>query len=111
MYLPYVIQYNRKDERAKTKYAEVARNLGYEGDDIEVIDQLIDKIREMNNEFGIDLNLKDHGVPADEFEAKKEKIAEAAVADACTPTNPREIDKDTMIKLLEHIYEGKDVDF
>lgn len=112
MYLPYVIQYNRKDERALRKYADIVRNLGYEGDDdLALTDILIDKIRELDKEFGIHTNLKDFGIPEEEFNAKKANIAKEAVGDACTLFNPRKIEPEAMEKLLECIYYGKDVDF
>ena len=39
------------------------------------------------------------------------KIAELAVGDACTGSNPRTIDPETMKKLFECTYYGTEVDF
>lgn len=112
MYLPYVIQYNMKDERALAKFAIIARELGLDGSsDEELTNSLVDKIKGLSKEFNIALNMKDHGVPEDEFNEKKASIAKEAVGDACTGTNPRPIDEATMEKLLECIYYGQDVDF
>lgn len=111
MYLPYVIQYNMKDETAFKRYAEIGRELGWTGTDKELVAKLIDEIRGLSKRFDLKLNLKDFGVKADEFKEKLFAIASEAVKDACTLSNPRAIDDAAMEKLLSYIYEGKDVDF
>ncbi len=45
------------------------------------------------------------------FKEKISDIAENAVADACTGSNPRSIDPKTMEKLFTCIYYGTEVDF
>ena len=47
----------------------------------------------------------------DEFKEKVAKIAELAVGDACTGSNPRAIDLANMEKLLTCTYYGTEVDF
>ncbi|MCI6610424.1 MAG: iron-containing alcohol dehydrogenase [Ezakiella sp.] len=111
MYLPYVIEYNMKDERALRRYADIGRMLGFEGDDKEVTLKYIDAIRKLNKEFDIVNSLKEFGIKEDEFKEKLEAIAHNAVLDACTGSNPREIDDANMEKLLDCIYYGKEVDF
>lgn len=112
MYLPYVIQYNMKDEETLRRYGDIARSINIEGkDDKELTEKLIEKIRNLSKSFDIKLNLEDFGIKKDEFDEKLENIAKNAVADACTGSNPRDIDEETMEKLLVYIYEGKDVDF
>ena len=112
MYLPYVIKYNAKDERAKKRYAEIATALKLEGkcEDC-LIDALCAKIEEMNKYFGIPKTLKEYGIDEKEFNEKVDKIAELAVGDACTGSNPRAIDPATMAKLFKTIYVGGKVDF
>ena len=46
-----------------------------------------------------------------EFKEKVAKIAELAVGDACTGSNPRAIDPANMEKLLTCTYYGTEVDF
>ena len=46
-----------------------------------------------------------------EFKEKVAKIAELAVGDACTGSNPRAIDPEAMEKLLTCTYYGTEVDF
>ncbi len=112
MYLPYVIKYNAKDARAKTRYAEIATALKLEGkcEDC-LVDALCAKIDEMNRYFGIPKTLKEYGINEVEFNEKVDKIAELAVGDACTGSNPRAIDPATMAKLFKTIYVGGEVDF
>ncbi len=110
IYLPYVIQFNAK--KAAARYADIARFIGLEGkDDIEITGKLIDKINNFNKALGIPKSMKEWGVPEDEFKAKVKKIAEDAVADACTGSNPRSVTPKEMELLLNSIYFGEDVDF
>ncbi|GIW48606.1 MAG: hypothetical protein KatS3mg079_082 [Caloramator sp.] len=68
-------------------------------------------IRELNRSMDIPLSLKGYGVSEEDFRANVKSIAHNAVLDACTGSNPRPIDDATMEKVLEYIYEGKDIDF
>lgn len=112
MYLPYVIRYNSKVPATAARYAEIARYIGLEGmSEQALVNALCDKIRGLNDTFGIPNTLKDFGIKEDEFKEKIAKIAELAVGDACTGSNPREIDPATMEKLFTCIYYGEEVDF
>lgn len=110
IYLPYVIQFNAKS--AGTRYAEIARYAGIPGDSQEqLINNLCDKINEYNKKLDIPSTLKEFGINEDEFKEKIDAIAENAIGDACTGTNPREINVEQMKMLFECIYYGKKVDF
>ena len=61
--------------------------------------------------LNIPKTLKDFGINEDEFKEKLPTIAELAVGDACTGTNPRAIDPETMAKLFTCCYYGTEVDF
>ena len=61
--------------------------------------------------FDIKNNLKDFGIIEEEFREKLDGIAKEAVADACTSSNPRKTEFEDMKKILEYIYEGKEIDF
>ncbi len=110
IYLPYVIQFNR--ENAEARYADIARYAGIKGTtDAELVDGLIAKIDTYNGQLGIPKTLKAFGVDDGEFLEKLDTIAELAVGDACTGSNPRPIDADQMAKLLKCAYSGKKVEF
>jgi len=110
IYLPYVIKYNMKN--AKARYADIARFLGLEGEcDSELTKSLCDKIDAYNELLEIPKSLKDFGIKEDEFLEKIEKIAELAISDACTGSNPRVPTVEEMVKLLTCCYYGTEVNF
>ena len=112
IYLPYVIQYNAKNKEAAERYAEIARRMGLDGNSQQaLINSLRKKIQEFNKLMNIPLTLKDFGIQEEEFKEKLPKIAELAVGDACTGSNPREITPAQMEKLLTCTYYGTEVDF
>lgn len=110
IYLPYVIQFNRKN--AEARYADIARSAGLEGaDDAALTDALIARINAYNVELGIPKTLKEFGIDEAEFKQKVASIAELAVGDACTGSNPRPITPAEMEKLLVCTYYGTEVEF
>ncbi len=123
MYLGKVIQFNAKDERAKSRYAYIAKEvLHLEGEtEDELVAALVQKIRDINDSIDIPQGIKNYGkggVKADEsiidyaeFEEKKAGCAERALQDACTGSNPRKPTQEEMEKLLECVYNDVDVDF
>ncbi|MEA5082686.1 MAG: iron-containing alcohol dehydrogenase [Lachnospiraceae bacterium] len=111
MYLPYVIKYNAKEPAAAVRYAEISASIGITGTTEEAIKGLCTKIVELNNYMAIPNTLKEFGIVEDEFKAKIAEISKNAVGDACTGSNPRAIDPETMEKLFTCIYYGTEVDF
>ena len=111
MYLPYVIKYNAKNEVAAKRYAEIAASIGISGTTEEAIDALCKFIVALNDYMEIPNTLKEFGIIESEFKEKIAAIAENAVGDACTGSNPRSIDSIAMEKLFTCIYYGTDVDF
>lgn len=112
IYLPYVIAYNAEDGEARRKYAQIARAVGVEGTDEEMLtDKLVEFIQAMGDAMKLPQSLKEYGVAEDEFRKKADEIAEHAAADPCTASNPRLADKEDIKKLLHCIYEGKAVKF
>ncbi len=110
IYLPYVIEFNSKN--ALARYGEIAKYCGISGsDDAELTKKLCDKIREFNRILGIPCCLRDFGVNEAEFKKKLDSIAENAIADACTGSNPRPISVEEMRKLLICVYYGDEVKF
>ena len=112
IYLPYVIKYNAKDPVAAGRYAEIARRMGLEGTSQQaLINSLCEKIDSFNVKLNIPKTLKEFGINEEEFKEKVAKIAELAVGDACTGSNPRAIDPANMEKLLTCTFYGTEVDF
>ena len=111
MYLPYVIAYNAKAPGVAERYADIAKTMGITGTVEECVEGLRAKIRSMNDAMGIPNTLKDFGIIEDEFKEKLTTIATNAVGDACTGSNPRPIDPETMAKLFTCIYYGEEVNF
>jgi alcohol dehydrogenase class IV len=112
IYLPYVIKYNAKDKVAERRYAQIAKFLNLPGSTSKaLVDSLIAKINEYNVKLNIPKTLQEFGVNEDEFKEKVSKIAELAVGDACTGSNPRPITPAEMEKLLTCTYYGTPVNF
>ncbi|MEI8199957.1 MAG: iron-containing alcohol dehydrogenase [Eubacteriales bacterium] len=115
MYLPKVIRYNAKEETAARRYAEIARSLGLAGSSTdELVDSLISHIRKMNESLSIPTCIKNYEggiIDEKEFLEKLPKVAELAVGDACTGTNPRSITPAQMEKLLMCCYYDTEVNF
>ena len=112
IYIPYVVQYNSKVPAAKTKYVTMAKYLDVEGaTDDELAYGLACKARELAVSLGSPASLKEYGIPEEEWNAKVANIAANTMKDELLISNPREIDVETMQKVLQCIYDGKDIDF
>lgn len=122
MYLPKVIAFNAKDETAKKRYGVIAdyMHLGGNSDD-EKVRLLIEELRKMNDDLNIPHCIKNYGadsyptengfVPEDVFLERLSGIAERAIGDACTLSNPRQPSQEEMEKLLKCCYYDTEVDF
>ena len=108
--LPYVIQYNSKV--CMDRYATIAKAVGLPGNtDKQLVNALVDSIRELNRKLDIAPTYKENGVSEEKFKEKLDFIAENAVGDPCTGSNPRPIDVENMKKVLSCAYYGEDVTF
>ena len=115
MYLPKVIKFNSKNPEAAERYAKIAKFIGLAGStDLELTDALIARLREMNEQLDIPACIKDYEggiIDEAEFMEKLPKVAELAVGDACTGSNPRSIDPEQMAKLLKCCFYDEEVTF
>lgn len=106
--MPAVIQYNAKVVRAK--YAEIAQALGLAGtNDEELVSELVKSVRQLNSFLGIEASLKDIGLLEDEFVEILPQIAEAALGDPCTGTNPRKPSVQELMEVYKAAYYGTEV--
>ena len=96
--LPYVMEYNA--ESTGEKYREIARAMKVSGVDDMSQDEYrkaaIDIVKKLSQDVGIPKILREIGVVEEDLVA----LAESAMADACTPGNP----KDSSVKDILEIY-------
>ena len=100
--LPYVMEYNAP--ATGEKYREIARVMGVEGVDSMTQDEYrkaaIDAVKKLSEDVGIPKTLKEIGVKEEDLEA----LAESAMADACTPGNPRDTNVAEIFEIYKSIY-------
>jgi alcohol dehydrogenase class IV len=114
--LPTIIQYNSnigKTSRSRSdyhpcvrKYCNVARILGVSNlNEITTVHALVAYLRFMNSEMGIPASIRDLGiVSAADYFAEINDMAAAALADACTATNPRVPTFEDVVELYKKIW-------
>ncbi len=113
--LPYVIEFNshmyekqfQTDNRAAKIYAHIGIIINpgtYVGP--QAVRNLTIAINKMKKEFDIPMNLREAGVDEKAFMDMVPEMAEIAIADKCTATNPRTITKPQMVELMKRIYYG-----
>ncbi len=110
MYLPKVIAFNAREPEAEKRYAEIAAFLGLEPSS----KALIAHIKAMNKALNIPSCIRDYEggiIDEKEFLEKLPRVAELAVGDACTGSNPRAITPAQMEKLLKCCFYDTKVDF
>lgn len=108
--LPNVIQYNSRV--CMERYAQIAKAMGLPGaTDKQLTNSLVDTVRLLNQKLDIQQSYKDNGVSEEDFKAHSKAIAENAVGDPCTGSNPRATDAENMLKVLTCAYYGEDVNF
>lgn len=108
--LPYVIQYNSKV--CMERFADIAKVMGLPGNtDKQLTNSLVDAIKALNTKLGIANSYKEHGITEEKFLETVDFIAENAVGDPCTGSNPRTTDFENMKKVLTCSYYGVDVNF
>lgn len=114
--LPHVIEFNsdiNKHSKSKKeypkcveKYCNVAKLLGVNNfNEITTIRALVGWIQFMNKEMNIPLSVSQCGVDKHEYMNAVESMAEKAIADSCTATNPRVPTKSDVCLILEHMYD------
>ena len=124
MYLPKVIAFNAKDETAKKRYGVIVDYMGIadkNATDDEKVAALIAFLRKMNDDLNIPHCISKYGtdsypcdkgfVPEEVFLERLPGIAERAIGDACTGSNPRIPTQEEMEKLLKCCYYDTEVDF
>ncbi|MEG0307679.1 MAG: 1-propanol dehydrogenase PduQ [Clostridium sp.] len=96
--LPYIVEFNadiigyenQDFSRAAEKYATIAKLLGLPcGNARAGVRSLINEIKKLQKEMKMPTTLKACGVSMEDLSALKDEIADLALLDACTATNPK----------------------
>lgn len=119
MLLPYIIEFNSyisKHSRSRNdyprqveKYVTIARILGLQNfNTITTVRALVAWVQFMLKEMDIPLCVSQTGkCSKEEYFAAIPDMADAALADACTPTNPRVPTKEDIMEIYERLWEVK----
>ena len=118
--LPYVIRYNASKPTkfvsfpkyeyfiADKKYAMLAKKVGLPADTVEEgVENLIQKVKELNHHLNIPKSLQEAGIVEQEFLAKVDLLADRAFEDQCTTANPRVPLVSELKQILLDSYYGK----
>ncbi len=117
MLLPHIIEYNsginkhsksqKEYPKCVEKYVNVAKLLGVNNfNEITTIRALVGWIQFMMKEMNIPISISQlGGIDREEYFDAIDSMAEKAMADACTATNPRVPTKQDVVTILEHLYE------
>ena len=114
MLLPHIVEFNSdinkhsKSQKeylpAVKRYANVAHILGLSNyNKVMTVRSLVNWIQFMQKEMNIPLTIQELGTIApEEYFAAIDKMADAALADACTVNNPRVPTKEDIIKIIRN---------
>ena len=116
MVLPHVIEFNsdiNKHSKSKQqylpavrKYVNVAKLLGLTNfNEITTVRALVSWTEFMMKEMNMPLNIAQCGIEHDEYFDAIDQMAENAINDACTATNPRKPMKEDVIRILKNMYD------
>ncbi|MBU5675044.1 iron-containing alcohol dehydrogenase [Alkaliphilus sp. MSJ-5] len=112
--LPSIIRYNagvtegkytNNTTLAANRYAEIAKFLGLNAGNPQMgVRSLVNAILALQKRLSIPRSLSEWGVSKEQFESDKNAIAEAALADRCTATNPIVPTKEDVISILGKLF-------
>lgn len=116
MVLPHVIEYNSEiSKHAKSrkeypkcveKYCNVAKLLGVNNfNEITTVRALISWIQFMLKEMNIPLSISQCGIDKNTYMNAVDSMAQKAIEDGCTATNPRVPSHAEVCRILEHMYD------
>lgn len=103
IFLPYVIEFNAKQEKARAKYAQIARKTGLAShnlSDAMAVQRLIKKIQQLTKETNCPTTLNKAGIKTADAMKELEKITQNATSDMTFAGNP----VNASLKDLENIY-------
>ena len=116
MLLPHIIEYNadiHKNSSSQSeylpsvkRYSTIAHILGLSSyNKVMSVRSLIQWIQFMNQDMGIPARISEMGtVSVNDYMSKVEAMADAALEDACTATNPRTPDKEAIMRIYRNLW-------
>lgn len=114
--LPYVMGFNAgcfdKITPVAARYAEIAGNNGLEGPTLrQSAFNVVRDTKQYIQRLHIPSNIEAAGVSREDFDRVLDEMAEAALNDACTKTNPRACTKEDIRELFVRAYQGRLVSY
>ena len=97
--LPYIIEFNSADGRAADVYAGIAEKAGAE--------ELVAAVKELNQKLGIPASFKEVIPEEEKYMGMLDELAQVALADGCTKTNPIIPTLDQLKELFAKAYKGE----
>lgn len=116
MLLPHIIEYNadiHKDSSSQAeylpsvkRYSTIAHKLGLSSyNKVMSVRSLIQWIQFMNQDMKIPARISEMGtISVNDYMSKVDSMAEAALADSCTLTNPRTPDKEAVMQIYRNLW-------
>ena len=116
MLLPHIVEFNANINKhsksqkeylpAVKRYANIAHILGLSNyNKVMSVRSLVNWIQFMQKEMNIPLTIQEIGtISPDEYFGAIDKMADAALADACTPANPRVPTKEDIVKIYKKLW-------
>ena len=116
MLLPHIVEYNANiNKRSRSqkeylpavkRYSNIAHLLGLSNyNEVMSVRSLVNWIQFMQKEMNIPLTIKEMGtISEDEYFAAIDKMANLALADACTTANPRVPTKEDIVKIYKKLW-------
>ncbi|MFX0133886.1 MAG: iron-containing alcohol dehydrogenase [Candidatus Hodarchaeota archaeon] len=112
--LRYIIQFGANREPDVKKWlAEIAqRSLDiWEPDDDKAYKELLNAMKDFYQRIGAPMTLKDLGISEQDFKANFDKFVKFADEDPCSTTNKPIPETEELAKIIQYIWDGKDIDF
>lgn len=100
--LPYVLRFNRRDERVSAKLKELSYACH--------CDDIIEKIEELKTVLGIPNSFSEAGLSEDDFIDNHDLLLDHAMLGA-TKVNPVTVSKEDMDRMLDVVFYGEEIDF
>ncbi|GIN99606.1 1-propanol dehydrogenase PduQ [Brevibacillus laterosporus] len=113
--LPHVIEFNancgkgygeRDNQGTAKRYAVIAKTLGLPASNTRSgVRSLINAIKQLQKQLKMPTNLRDCGIEYKQLEEMRNAIAEGALKDGCTKTNPRVPTEEDVIGILNKMFQ------